>query len=189
MIIMNIDKKARKETPSRKLDRKFLLSMSKDELVDLLFMQMRVLWTVDGLYYLGIEDKFGTEAATDIDAKAWMTLGKIECRRLRETTGLKGDDMDTFERLLRLTSWALDLEDKELERKGDVLVLRNTKCRVQGTRLSKGLAEFGCKAVRSGYLEEFAKEFSPRFRMTCKVCPPGKHPQDLWCEWEFRREA
>ena len=176
------------ETPSRKKDRKALSRMSKDELVDLLFTQMRILWTVDGLYYLGIEELFGTDAATKIDAKTWSVLGKIECRKLREMTGRTGDDMDTFESLLRLTSWAIDLEEKEFVRNGDVLVLRNTRCRVQNARLSKGLVEFGCKNVRLGYLEEFTKEFSPKFKMTCKVCPPDKHPADLWCEWEFKRE-
>jgi len=179
----------KKETPSRSDDRRSVMSMTKDELVDLLFTQMRILWTVDGLYYLGIEERFGTQAATDIDAKTWKVLGKIECRKLRETTGLKGDDMDSFEKLLKLTSWALDLEDKAFERKGEVLVLRNTNCRVQNTRLSKGLPEFGCKMVRLGYLEEFAKEFSPRFTVSCRVCPPDKHPQDLWCEWVFTRKA
>jgi hypothetical protein len=188
---MTPDPKAtvKKETASRLRDTKSLMSMTKDELVDLLFTQMRILWTVDGLYYLGIEERFGTQAATDIDAKTWHVLGKIECRKLRETTGFKGDDMDTFEKLLMLTSWALDLEDKEFDRKGDVLVLRNTKCRVQNTRISKGLTEFGCKVVRLGYLVEFAKEFSPKYSVTCKVCPPDKHPGDLWCEWVFTRMA
>jgi hypothetical protein len=179
----------KKETASRLGDRKSLMSMTKDELVDLLFTQMRILWTVDGLYYLGIEERFGTQAATDIDAKTWNVLGKIECRKLRETTGLKGDDMDTFEKLLKLTSWALDLEDKEFERKGEDLILRNTKCRVQNTRISKGLTQFGCKVVRLGYLVEFAKEFSPKYSVKCKVCPPDKHPGDLWCEWVFTRKA
>jgi hypothetical protein len=179
----------KKETPSRLKDRKSLMEMSKDELVDLLFTQMRILWTVDGLYYFGIEERIGTQAATDIDAKTWHVLGKIECRKLRETTGLKGDDMDTFEKLLKLTSWALDLEDKEFERKENVLTLRNTKCRVQNTRLSKGLSEFGCKVVRLGYLEEFAKEFSPKYSVSCRVCPPDKHTKDLWCEWVFTRKT
>ena len=179
---------ARSEPPSRKKDRKELIKMSKDELVDLLFTQMRILWTVDGLYYLGIEEMSGTDAATKIDARTWSVLGKIECRKLREMTGLTGDDMDTFLRLLKLTSWALDLEDKEFVQNGNVLVMMNTRCRVQNARLSKGLVEFGCKSVRSGYLEEFTKEFSPRFKITCKTCPPDKHPADLWCEWEFKRE-
>jgi hypothetical protein len=164
------------------------MSMTKEELVDLLFTQMRILWTVDGLYYLGIEERFGTQAATETDAKTWKVLGKIECRKLREMTGLKGDDMDTFEKLLKLTSWALDLEDKAFDRKGEVLILQNTNCRVQNTRLSKGLTEFGCKVVRRGYLEEFAKEFNPKFSVTCRVCPPDKHPKDIWCEWVFARK-
>lgn len=51
----------------RKLDRKKLIDMPKENLVDLLFMQIRNLWAVDGLYFLGIEEKFGTESATEID--------------------------------------------------------------------------------------------------------------------------
>jgi len=37
---------------------------------------------VDGLYFLGIE-KFGTEAATEIDASVWEAMAHIEAKSLQ----------------------------------------------------------------------------------------------------------
>ena len=49
-------------------DRDILKNMSKEKLLDYLFLQTRNLWRVDGSYFLGIEKKFGAEAAAEIDA-------------------------------------------------------------------------------------------------------------------------
>jgi hypothetical protein len=173
------------ETPTRKEDRAFLEGMSKKELVDLMFAHIRSLWSVDGLYYIGIEERFSTEAATAIDANCWKIMGTIECRRLRKTTGIQGKDLDSFIELFKRTSWALDLENRVYSREGDTFVIRNTGCRVQLTRRKKGLVEFPCKVVRIEFMTSFAKEFNPDIKVECRVCPPDKHPDDLWCEWAF----
>jgi hypothetical protein len=170
---------------SRDIDRKMLMETPKEKLAELLFMQMRNLWAVDGLYFLGIEEKFGTEDATDIDRNVWAVMGKIEARRLKSTFDLTGDDIPTVIAALRYSSWSLDLEDKEIIEEKNRAVFRNVKCRVQETRLKKELVEFPCKRVRWGYLKSFAKEFNPKIAVNCNVCPPDEHPEDLWCEWEF----
>ena len=149
-------------------------------------MHLRSTWAVDGLYYLGIEEKFGTDAATEIDRKVWEVIGKIEARRLKEFFNFSGDDIPSMIKALRYSSWALDLEDKEIVVQNDKAIVRNVKCRVQNTRLKKGLKEFGCKPVRFGFLKSFAKEFNPEIIVTCNVCPPDEHPEELWCEWEFK---
>lgn len=166
-------------------DRKMLMELPKDELVELLFLQMRNLWAVDGLYFLGIEQESDTESATVIDANVWKVMGKIEARRLRKELGLEENDIPGIIRTLRLSSWALDLEDMEVEVEKDRAILRNPKCRVQLTRRKAGLSEFPCKRVRWGYLRSFARELNPDADVICKVCPPDAHPDDLWCEWEF----
>ena len=149
-------------------------------------MHLRNLWAVDGLYYLGIEESFGTEAATEIDRKVWEVMGKIEARRIKELFNITGTDIESMIKALSYSGWALDLEDKEIIIKNDRAIVRNTKCRVQNTRLKKGLVEFGCKPVRFGFLKSFAKEINPNISVTCNVCPPDDHPKDLWCEWEIR---
>ena len=144
------------------------------------------MWAVDGLYYIFIEEKFGTGNATEIDRKTWEVMGKIEARKIKKLFDIKGSDIPSLMNALSYSGWALDLEDKEIIVQKDKGIIRNSKCRVQNTRLSKGLSEFRCKPVRFGFLKSFAKEFNPDIEVTCKVCPPDKHPQDLWCEWEFK---
>ncbi len=170
---------------SRNDDVKLLSQLSKEEIQDYLFMQLRSLWSVDGLYFLGIEERYGTDVATEIDANVWSVMGKIEARKLKEFLSLKGTDIPSMMKALLHTSWALDLEDKEVEITKNNARIRNVTCRVQHTRLSKGLKEFGCKPVRFGFLKAFAKEFNPDIVVTCTVCPPDSHPKNLWCQWEF----
>ena len=169
----------------RESDRKMLLEMPKEELVDLLFLQMRNLWAVDGLYFLGIEEVSGMESATVIDANVWKVMGKIEARRLKSRLGPVEMDLPGIMRALRLTSWALDLEDMDVEVGKDRAILRNPNCRTQNTRLSKGLPEFPCKRVRWDYLRSFARELNPDADVLCRICPPDQHPDGLWCEWEL----
>ncbi len=168
---------------AREMDRQKLMAMPKERLVDLMFAHIRNLWAVDGLYFLGIEERFGTEGATEIDRNVWEVMGKIEARRLRETLGIHENDIPAMIAALSNSSWALDLEDREIHVEEDRAVIRNTDCRTQKTRLKKGLEEFPCKAVRWDYLKTFAREFDENIVVECNACPPGEHPDNLWCEW------
>jgi len=169
----------------RDTDTTLLAALPPDKQGEFLLLQLRNLWTVDGLYFLGIEERYGTQAATEIDAKVWSIMGKIEARKLKEFLHITTIDLPTAMRLLQHTSWALDLEDKEIEVHKDRAIIRNRRCRVQTTRRTKGLAEFGCKPVRLGFLQAFFHELDPRIQVTCLRCPPDTHPPDLWCEWEL----
>ena len=55
-------------------DRKLIEEIPKEKIADFIFLHLRNLWAVDGLYYLGIEETFGIEAATEIDRKVWESL-------------------------------------------------------------------------------------------------------------------
>jgi len=146
------------------------------------------MWAVDGFYYLFIEEKYGTEVATEIDRKVWEVMGKLEARKIKQLFDIKGSDIPTVMKALSYSGWSMDLEDKEIIVEKDLGIIRNVRCRVQNTRLKKGLVEFGCKPVRWGFLQSFAKEFNPNIEVSCVVCPPDKHPDDLWCEWHFKIE-
>jgi hypothetical protein len=169
----------------REKDRELIEHIPKEKLADFVFMHLRDMWAVDGFYYLFIEEAYGTEIATEIDRRVWEVMGKIEARKIKKLFHITGDQVADVIKALRYSGWALDLEDKEIEEKNNVGIIRNVKCRVQNTRLSKGLSEFGCKPVRQGFLASFAKEFNPDIKLTCNVCPPDEHPADLWCEWVF----
>jgi hypothetical protein len=167
-------------------DRKMLKQMPSEKFLDFLFLQVRNLWRVDGLYFLGIEQKFGTEAATEIDAGVWETMAKIEAKSLQRMFNVgENPDVETIMRLLCRSSWALDQPFKTVEVTSKRAVLSVDKCRTQETRLDKGLSEFPCKKVRFGYLRNFAKTLNPEVEVSCLMCPPDKHPKEQWCKWEF----
>jgi hypothetical protein len=167
-------------------DREMLAKMPMERLLDFFFLQIRNLWRVDGLYFLGMEEKFGTEAATEIDAGVWEIMAKIEAKSLQKMFQIdENPDITTIIELLRKSSWALDQPFKTIEVSNNRAILTIDKCRTQETRLKKGLGEFPCKKVRFGYLKNFAKTLNPKVRVNCLVCPPDKHPKDLWCKWEF----
>jgi len=176
------------EYPSGSLeDREMLAKMPTEKLLDYLFLQVRNLWRVDGLYFLGIEKRFGTEAAAEVDAGIWETMAQIEAKSLQRMFKVgENPNVPTIIELLRKSSWALDQPFKTIEVNAKRATLSVDKCRTQETRLSKRLCEFACKPVRFGYLKNFAKTLNPRIEVDCLVCPPDRHPKDLWCKWVFR---
>ncbi len=163
-----------------------LEALPRDKLLDLFFLHIRNLWRVDGLYFLGIEEKFGTEAAAEIDTNCWKIMGKIEARDLKVLLGIKQNDVSSLMYALRNTSWALDQRDKEVEVSQASGIFRVVKCRTQLTRTRKGLEVFPCKNVRFTYLKAFAEEFNPNIEVACRICPPGERSPNVWCEWEFK---
>jgi hypothetical protein len=175
---------------SQAVDRVFLSELSKKKLLDLLYFQIRNMWRVDGLYFLGIEKAFGTQAASKIDEECWKTMGTLEARQLKEIVRTKEWSIPKIMEALRLTSWALDhQEHKEIEIQKDRAIFRVVNCRTQLTRVRKGLTEFPCRPIREGYLQAFSHELNPSVSVTCKICPPGPHSESPWCEWEFSKKS
>jgi hypothetical protein len=172
--------------PGSNEDRKTLEEMPTPKLFDYLFLNIRNLWRVDGLYFLGIEKRFGTEAATQIDAGVWETMAAIEAKSLKKMFHVEEHPyIPKIMWLLRRSSWALDQPFKTLETSNRRAVLHVNRCRTQEARLNKGLKEFPCKKVRFGYLKKFAETLNPKVEVKCLVCPPDAHPRDSWCKWEF----
>jgi len=166
-------------------DYTMLKQMPKETLLNLFAMHIRNIWRVDGLYFLGIEEKFGTEAATQIDTNCWKVLGKVEARELKTLLKTEKNDIPALMHALRNTSWSLYQEEKQVEVSPTKGVYRVTKCRIQETRMHKTLGVFPCKNVRFSYLKSFTEEFNPDIEVNCRVAPPSERPKNVWCEWEF----
>ncbi len=171
----------------RDTDRRLLHELGEDRLIELLFTHIRNLWTVDGLYYLGIEERYGTESATQIDTDVWKAMARIEAKRLKRTLDIGKKGVEGVLETLKFTGWALDLEDKEILEDGDESLYINRLCRVQTTRITKGMDVFPCRPVRQGYLEEFVITIDPEVKVECVHCPPEELPEGVWCSWRFSK--
>lgn len=167
-----------------------LLSLPKETLIEIIHTYSQNLLTVDGLWFLGMEQKYGLQAAIDTDTEVWARYGAIEARRIKRILGLTDDDdpIEAMSKALNLQIWAQSkgMEYDILQPSENTVVFNVTDCSVQRARMRDNRPLFPCKPVGVALFDEFAKTMNPKFKMKCLVCPPDDHPDDLWCSWEFK---
>ena len=169
-------------------DWKLIKELGEDKFAKFFFTHIRNLWRVDGLYFLGIEKRFGTLAATEIDAECWKTMGIIEAKELKKLID-PSEGLPALKKALLLTSWSLDHIEKEVEIKEDCLIYSVYNCRTQLTRLKKGLEVFPCKKVREGFMKSFVETFNPEFELKEGIAPPERKEEDgWWCRWIIKKK-
>lgn len=160
--------------------------LSREEALQWARTSMSNLTTVDGLWFIELEDKYGIDLALEIDTIVWRRFGPIEARRLREKMKV-GDGLDGLAKALELSVFFnAGGTSYELVRKNEnSLLCTVTDCRAQKARLRSGRAEFPCRGVGLAFFEGFMKAFGPDIRVECLFCPPDDHTDDMWCQWLF----
>ena len=143
----------------------------------------------DGLWFREVENKYGLEAAMELDQKAWEKFTVIEAQRIMKRLGMEpGGGIPALVQALKFRLYAL-INVQEVKEVSDTrCVFRMNKCRVQDARKRQGLSDFPCKTVGIVEYSGFAKTIDPRIKTTCLICPPDPHPPDVWCAWEFKLE-
>lgn len=164
-----------------------LEELPKEKLVEIINMFAGNALTIDGLWFTCVEEKYGLEEAIKTDTEVWRRYGSTEARRIKKTLSIDGEDPEALAKALNFQVWsrALGFEYEIPEVTGKKVVFNVTDCRPQKARIKSNRGEFACKPVGIALFEEFAREINPRFKLKCLLCPPDKHPNDLWCSWEF----
>jgi hypothetical protein len=145
------------------------------------------LWLAhDGLWFQAVEDRFGMDAAIDLDAKAWGRFSPIEAKRIMQRHGIpENGGVEALAKALDLRLYSY-INVQTIEVPDDrTVILRMNDCRVQSARERKGLPLFPCKQVGIVEYTTFAFTIDPRFQTTCLTCPPDPRPPDHHCAWRF----
>lgn len=141
----------------------------------------------DGCWFLAAEERYGMEAAMELDAASWRRFAAAEARRIMETFDIPaGGGLDSLGRALAYRMYSF-INPWRTEHSPDGSVLRffMESCRVQETRRRKGLADFPCRSVGEVEFSTFARAVDPRIETSCLHCPPDAGAQGH-CSWEFR---
>ncbi|MGB7297541.1 MAG: DUF6125 family protein [Candidatus Aminicenantales bacterium] len=159
---------------------------SKEELRALL-RDAAVNWLAhDGLWFRAVEDRFGLEAAMELDRVAWEKFTVLEAKRIMKRLGLpEGGGIPALLQALkfRLYAYINVQETTEVGPHRFIFSMRN--CRVQEARKRQGLASFPCKPIGIVEYSGFARTIDPRIETRCLTCPPDPKTADAWCAWEF----
>lgn len=143
----------------------------------------------DGLWFQAVEREFGMEAALEMDKRAWEKFTVVEAQRIMKFLGLKpGGGIKALIQALKFRLYA-HINVQEIREVSETrCVFRMNHCRVQEARKRKGLPDFPCKTVGLVEYSGFAHTIDPRLKTRCLACPPGPHPPEFWCAWEFYLE-
>ena len=163
-----------------------LVGLSREQLIGIIEDSAKNWLAHDGLWFQAVEQAHGMEAAIKADAEAWRKFTVIEAKRIMERHRIvPNGGIPALVKALGLRMYAyLNVQDT-VEQTENRVVFRMRDCRVQSARKRKGLADFPCKPVGLVEYEWFAKTIDPRIETRCIACPPDKHPEDMWCAWEF----
>src|SRR3990172_8398074 len=82
-----------------------LEGLSKKELLNVIEMFSRNWLTVDGLWFTLVEDKYGLEAALDLDLKMWKQHALIEARRIKKYMSIEGEGVKGVLKALRFMTF------------------------------------------------------------------------------------
>lgn len=149
-------------------------SISTEKLVELC---SRSAYTLDGLWFTLVEEKFGRDTALEIDVEVWRRLCLIQAKRIRKY--FPGDEGSSLRNLIRV----IELDPIMAIFKAEVVkltdkhaVLRFTDCPPQKARIRDGRGEFPCKPVGVAFLSSYAEVIDPNIKVRCLTCPPDAHP-------------
>lgn len=160
--------------------------LDKKEIRELLTDAAKNWLAHDGLWFRAVEEKFGMDAAMELDRRAWEKFTVIEAKRIMKRLGLPQDGgIPALIQALKFRLYAHINVQEVTEESENRCVFRMNRCRVQEARQRQGLPDFPCKSVGIVEYSGFARTIDHRIQTRCLICPPDPHPTDTWCAWEF----
>lgn len=165
---------------------KRLESLPKETLIEVIKMYSRNWITVDGLWFGGVEEKYGMDAAVELDVRMWKIGSKIEAKRIKELFGFEGG-IEAVLHTVDLMTWTLGF-GYDYDISDDRAVWTCRRCPPQEQRAKLNKAEFPCRPTFEACFNNVIEVIDPKVKVECSFCPPGGHPDDAWCQWIFTLE-
>jgi hypothetical protein len=149
----------------------------------------------DGMWGTVVGEKYGDQAAVELDIEMWRRLMPLDIQRWRKLLNLGGDDVETVFKFLQphplLTIYEYQMELKNR----DYGVLTISRCRTlefferhQRTAMMEACC-IDPKGLEWQMFQLIAHSFGPRIKVTPLKLPPRKSPDAIACQWEFKLEA
>ena len=163
-------------------------SASREELVSVLQAVAKNWLAMDGYWFQAVENNFDFDMvhAKRINDSCWMRFSYIEAslikRRLQlpDNGGVGAVKVAFMHRVYCvINDWLIEEVDD------NTIIIRSSDCLVQSGRKRNGLPDYPCVSAGKVEYPRFAEAIDPRVRVKCIGCPPGPHPDEWYCAWEF----
>jgi len=157
--------------------------ISEDKLLEVC---SRSFTTVDGLWFLAVEQKYGFDAALELDLEVWRRFSRVHGRRLLKSFAIKEDSpIRTLVKLLQADPIMSIYRPEVVTLTDNKAVFRCVECPTQIARIRDGKGVFPGQRVCSAMYTAYAELIDPRIKTDCLTCSPDADQPGYWCEWQF----
>ncbi len=160
-------------------------NLSHQELLRLIEVYAKNWLAHDGCWFLAAEEKYGMDAAMELDAKSWERFAVSEAKRIMKEFDIPSNGgLKALEKAFQYRLYAAINKQKIEWLDNNTMIFKMLECRVQKVRRQKNLPDFPCKQVGIVEFSQFAKTIDPRIKTKCIACPPDE-VADFFCAWKF----
>jgi hypothetical protein len=146
----------------------------------------RSLYTIDGLWFLAVEAKYGFDAAFELNAEVWQKCSLIFGRRLLKNFNIKEDNpLETLIKLLFADPMMYVHRPEVVTLTDTRAVVRFIECPIQVARIRDGRGVYTGERACTIFHKTYAELVDPRIKVTCVACAPNPENPEYWCEWEY----
>ena len=146
----------------------------------------RSLHTVDGLWFLAVEAKYGFDTASELNAEVWQRCSSIHARRILKNFNIKEDTpLQTLIKLIYADPLLFVHRPEVVTLTDTRAILRCIECPTQAARIRDGRGVYPGEPGCTIFYEAYAGLIDPRIKVTCLACAPNPDSPEYWCEWEF----
>lgn len=167
------------------LEEERLKELTREQLIELLFIDAKNLIAMDGVWFQSVEKTSGMDKAMYHDEEAWKRYTRSEARRIKKFLGLS--EHPGLEGLSKALSYRMvdRANPSEILWKDGKLIYRILVCRVQEARTRKNMPLHPCKNAAVYEYGGFAEVIDSRIRCRCVSCYPDVTDDTCSCAWEF----
>jgi hypothetical protein len=143
---------------------------------------------LDGAWFLASAEKFGVEAATELDVKAWESFSERLGKRIAMTLKLRGEFRDELPIVMKIQNILMNAKSEIIPMGEDRFVLRTVDCEVWKMVSKKWTSETApCYKVTRASITGLLRGAFPgtRFEVVQKQLIPKGDP---CCEVEISRQ-
>lgn len=162
-----------------------LRQLTKDELVDLIEEYTKLYITLDGLWFLSVENRYGHDVAAKLDVEVWKSLSQREAKRIRNKRKIAGSGIEAVIEAFKFRPNFL-IKEYEVIREGNKAIFRVTKCRSLHAMERDKREVSSCIMVLENTYPEFVRAIDSNVKFRVLKAPPRKSADETCCEFELQ---
>ncbi|OLS12367.1 MAG: hypothetical protein RBG13Loki_4016 [Promethearchaeota archaeon CR_4] len=166
--------------------------MKKDTELDaktLLDLAIYAFLRLDGAWFIETAAKFGVEAATELDIKAWESFSERLGRKIANTLNLQGNFHDEFLNVMKIQNTVMNMKTEIIPVNENQFLFRTLDCEVWKMVSKKWTPETApCYKVTQASIQGLLRGAFPGLKIEIvqkKMIPKG----DPYCEVEITNKG